>query len=261
MPTYRHVTKGLFMLFTIIVILIIALVILAIIINAIQQHKEEQEAIKRRETKRVNQVIDETETIMMASTHLPTPNIVISILNGRILSALTVLKRLNPKAYSIDQRIKDAEGKANIGEQAVPEEPPNFAVPEQEKTIVQYIHTIKKLRKVLRSEHNKGRVPGAIAGALDKYYDKLQIRVNIETLFKRGTNAIDTGMLGSSRQYFEKVLKTIDALPNKDNYCDEKITQCHQQLERIQKLLSEEQEAANGPKFQEDEQFATKTKW
>jgi cation transport regulator ChaC len=250
------------MLFTIIVILIIGLVILAIIINAIQQHKEEQEAIKRREMKRVNHVIDETETIMMASSHLPTPNVVVSILNGRIVSALKVLKKLNPKAYSIDQRIADAQAKAEISGEAVPAEPPNFALPEQEKTIMQYIHTAKKLRMVLRSEQNKGRVPGAIASALDSYYEKLLLRINIETLYKRGLKAKETNMLGSARQYFEKCQKALAAVPEQDNYTEQKDEQVKEQLNQIQQMLRAEQEAANGgPAREEDEQFATKTKW
>lgn len=250
------------MLFTIIVVLIIGLVVLAIVINAIQQHKEEQEAQHRKELNKVKLIIDETENILAASGQLPMPVHMIGVLNNRILQALKVTEKLNPKSYDIQQRIEDAESKATIPETEVPQLPHSFALPDNDKMIIQYIQAIKKIRITLGSEHAKGRVPPQIFASLEKYFEKLQLRVNIETIYKRGCNAIASKTLGSARQYFEKAIKALEGQMNEDDYAMTRQQDCKDKLLEIQALLSAEQNIVVPPKLDAiDEQFETKTKW
>ncbi len=252
------------MIFTIIVILIIALVIVAIIINAVQQHKQEEEANKRRELAKVKSVIDETENILMAASQLPVPMHMLAILNGRILSALTIMGKLNPKAFDINQRIEDAKSKSHVPEAAVPTSPPSFNLPDNDKIIIQYIQSIKRLRVLLRAEHTKGRVAPHVFAGLDTYFERLQLKVNVDTLAKRGQAAIQSNMLGSARQYFEKAIKALEAQNNQDEYCTKQAIVYREKLTEIQHILLSEQQPAAGENEESDslaQQFDTKNKW
>lgn len=252
------------MIFTIIVILIIALVIVAIIINAVQQHKLEEEANKRRELTKVKNIIDETENTLMSSSQLPVPMHMLAILNGRIHNALTIMGKLNPKAFDIQQRIDDAASKSHMPESEIPRLPPQFNLPDNDKIIVQFIQAIKRLRVLLRAENTKGRVSQHVYAALDSYFEKLQLKVNVETLSKRGQAAINSNMLGSARQYYEKCIKALEAQNNQDEYCTAKASEYRDKLAEIQHiLLSEQQPSIENQKEHDpmDEQFETKTKW
>lgn len=252
------------MIFTIIVILIIALIIVAIIINAVQQHKLEEEANKRRELTKVKNIIDETENTLMASSQLPVPMHMLAILNGRIHSALTTMSKLNPKAFDIQQRIEDAANKSQMPESEIPRFPPTFNLPDNDKIIIQFIQAIKRLRMLLRAENTKGRVSQFVYTGLDIYFEKLQLKVNVETLAKRGQAAINSNMLGSARQYYEKSIKALEAQNNQDEYCVQKSTEYRAKLSEIQHiLLSEQQPSIESKKENDpmDAQFETKTKW
>lgn len=252
------------MIFTIIVILIIALVIVAIIINAVQQHKLEEEANKRRELTKVKAIIDETENVLMASSQLPVPMHMMAILNGRVHSALVIMEKLNPKAFDIKQRIEDALAKSQMPESAVPTMPPVFNLPDNDKIIVQFIQSIKRLRVLLRAENTKGRVAQHVYAALDSYFEKLQLKVNVETLAKRGQAAINSNMLGSARQYYEKAIKAVEQQNNQDEFCAQKSAEYRDKLMEIQQILLAEQQPSlddQRPHDPMDEQFETKTKW
>ena len=51
------------MIFTIVIVLIVVLVLMAIGANAVQQHKERQQAEKRAELAKQKAIIDETEDV------------------------------------------------------------------------------------------------------------------------------------------------------------------------------------------------------
>ena len=255
------------MIFTIIIILIVTLIVAAIIINAVQQHREKMEAEKRTEIAKQRSVIDETENVIMAAGQLPVSQKLIFIMQTRINNALRVMYELNPSQPDIKQRLKDADDRIKTINLEEPKESyDSFTLPDNDKMIIQYIQAIKKLRILLRSEHTKGKVDTQSFMHEDKALEKLQLRVNVETLVKRGAAAMNTNMLGSARQYFEKAIAALDAQTQPDDYVVQRKKQLQDQLQTIQDNLRNVNAQDRAKKQEEerdelDELFAPKKKW
>lgn len=255
------------MIFTIVIILIVVLIIVAIVVNALQQHKEKVEAEKRAELAKLKAIVDETEQVLLSSEHMPVSQKLIFILNQRITNALRSIKDGNPDFPEIKKRLQEAETKTGSIDQIAP--PPSndsFHLPNNDKQIIQYIQAVKKLRILLRSEHSKGQVDTQSFSAEDKRLESLQLRVNVETLSKRGNAALKTNLLGSARQYFEKAIKALEAQSQPDEYNLSRKAALQKQLNSIQENLrnTNAQDAAKRQEEERDdldELFAPKKKW
>jgi len=254
-------------MFTIVISLIVALIIIAIVINAIQQHKEQIEAERRAELAKQKTVVDETEDALMAASQLPVSQRLIMVLHKRVLNALKVMYELNPKAIDIKQRIKDAEERADAVDVDQPAPPESaFVLPDNDKQIIAVIQGIKKLRILLRSEHSKGKVDTHVFIEEDKILDRLQLKVNVETLTKRANSALQSNMLGSARQYYEKAIAALSAQTEQSDYVASKKRELEEQLHTIQNNLRNANAADRAKRREEekddlDELFAPKKKW
>ena len=254
------------MIFTIIIILIVALIIVAIAVNAVQQHREKMESEKRAELAKQKAVVDETENVLLAVAQIPVSKRLVFILNQRIRNALVAMMELSPSG-DLKSRINDI---TNTMEGINQNEPPpshdGFELPENDRLVIQFIQAIKKFRILLRSEHSKGKIDGATFLDEDKQLERLQLRVNVETLGKRGAAAVQGNMLGSARQYFEKALAAIDAQSQPDEYMTRRRADLAKQLQVIQDNLRNANAADREKKKEEerdelDELFAPKKKW
>lgn len=255
------------MIFTIVIVLIVVLMIVAVVVNAIQQHREKIEAEKRTEIAKQKSIIDETENVLMASETIPVTQRLIFILHQRIHNALRVVYELNPTMPDIRQRIRDTEDRVktiNIEQDAPSLD--GFSLPDNDKMIIQYIQAIKKFRVLLRSEHSKGKVDTQTFVHEDKRLNALQLRVNVETLARRGNAALASNMLGSARQYFEKAIAALSAQNQPDEYCATRKAQLEEQLREIQDNLRNVNAQDRAKKKEQerdelDELFAPKKKW
>lgn len=254
------------MIFTIVIVLIVVLVLMAIAANAVQQHKEKKEAETRAELAKQKAIIDETEDVLMSAGHIPISPATIGILHGRIVDALKSMFAINPQA-DLKQRIQDAEQRAKSSTSGGQGPDLNsFQLPDNEKQIIAIIQGIKKFRALLRAEHSKGKVDPHLFMQEDKLLDSLQLRVNVETLVKRGNTALEGNMLGSSRQYFEKAMTALSAVAQPDEYVMSRKQYVEENLNRITDQLKNTN-AADRAKKQAEEQddldvlFAPKKKW
>jgi hypothetical protein len=132
--------------------------------------------------------------------------------------------------------------------------------------IIQYIQAVKKLRIILRSEHSKGQIDSKVFMDEDKQLERLQVKVNVETLIKRGRAALQTNMLGSARQYFEKAKNALENQNPQDEYSMSKLSTLNEWLHDIQSNLKSVNEKDRAKKQEEerdelDELFAPKKKW
>ena len=255
------------MIFPIIIILIVSLVLVAIVVNALQQHREKQDAEKRTEIAKQKSIIDETENVLTAVDSIPVSQTLMLVLNKRVLNAVMIIFELNPTIPDAIQRIKDIEDRIKLID--INQPPPSydqFALPESDKLIIQYIQVIKKFRVLLRSEHNKGKVDKQLFAAEDRLLGSLQIRVNVETLAKRGNTALQSNMLGSARQYYEKAIAALDTQNQPDEYNLLRREELSEQLKTIQNNLRNVNALDRAKKQEEerdelDELFAPKKKW
>lgn len=254
-------------MFTIVIILIVSLIVIAIVLNAVQQHKEQVEAEKRAELAKQKSIIDETEDALSAAAYMPVSQQLVMILHKRVQNALKAQYEINPKAIDIKQRMQDADERSNsINLDQPPPSEDAFVLPDNDKQIILYIQGIKKLRMLLRSEHSKGKVDTHVFMEEDKRLDRLQLRVNVETLQKRGRTAFQGGMLGSARQYFEKAIAALNAQPEQTEYINSKRAEIQQQLSVIQDNLrnanaADRAKRRDAERADLDELFAPKKKW
>lgn len=253
-------------MFPIIIILIVVLLIAAIMINAFQQHRAKQEAEKRIELSKHRAIIDETENVIMACANMPVSQRLMSILHTRVLNALKAMAELGGATTDMKQRINEAEGNRNNALSSDSGITSEFALPDNDKLIIQYIQAVKKLRILLRSEHSKGRIDSRTFSEEDKNLERLQLKVNVETLIKRGSAAMQSNMLGSARQYFEKAIKALENQNQPDEYNNSRQASLKELLTTIQNDLKNANAEDRARRHEEerdelDELFAPKKKW
>lgn len=255
------------MIFTIVIALVIALVVLAIIINAVQQHKEKIESDKRNELAKYKHTVEETESLLMNIGNFPVSAQLILILHQRLLNAIKSMSELVPDSTELRQRLRDTQERVkNVSTQQPQVNEESFNLPDDERATITLIQGIKKLRTALRSEHTKGRVDSQLFMTEDKRLEALQLRINVESLMKRGNMARQSHMLGSARQYYEKALATIDAQALRSEYANQRKVEITNLLSEITEELKNTNEKDRRKKAADEEDdldilFQPKKKW
>ncbi|WP_421131423.1 hypothetical protein [Alteromonas sp. A079] len=250
-------------MYIIIIILIVVLLIAAIFINAIQQHRAKIDAERRAELAKHKTIIDETENIIMASSNIPVSGRLMGILHNRVQNSLKVI---NDHASTPELRQRLSEGKQSDVSMASTEATSEFVLPDNDKQIIQYIQAVKKLRILLRSEHSKGKVDSKVFIDEERQLERLQVKVNVETLTKRGRAAHQSNMLGSARQYYEKAIAALENQNQQDEYSTAKLANLRSMLAEIQNNLKNVNAQDRAKRQEEerdelDELFAPKKKW
>ncbi|MGB1198507.1 MAG: hypothetical protein ACPG46_05625 [Thalassotalea sp.] len=252
----------------IVIVLVIVLVLIVVGVSALQQHKEKQEQEKKAKAAKQKAIIDETEELLCNMAHLPPNPKIVLILNQRSLTAAKSMKAILPENKSLAGRVKEMETRvkaaAELGASANTNE--NFVLPDNEQQLVVILQTIKKLRAILRSEQSKGALDAQVFMAEDTQLDTMQLKINIESLHKRGKQAYQKEILGSARQYFEKALQTLSAHPKQNEYTVAKTAEIEEQLQEITEALKNTNaaDAAKKAKAEEDDLdmlFQPKKKW
>ncbi|WP_019029392.1 hypothetical protein [Colwellia piezophila] len=253
----------------IIVGLIIALIIIVVVVSSIQQHKEKLEAEKRVKVSKQKAIIDESEELILNLANLPSNPNVIKILNRRSLNAAKIMQELMPEVKGIKKRVQELTSRLKASQdladnQASTED--HFILPDNEQQLVAILQCIKKLRVVLKSEQSKGALDAQIFTAEDKNLAAMQLKINIESLVKRGSLAFHKDMLGSARQYFEKALQSLVNSSVKNDYVTTMHADVTEKLEEITDALkhTNAKDAAKKAKSEENELdilFQPKKKW
>ena len=252
-------------MYVIIIISIVVLLIAAIFINAMQQHRQKQEAELRTELAKQRVIVDETEKVITSSINMPVSSRIMGILHNRMLNALKAMNEL-ASTTDLKQRIVSSEQAMTAALSDNSGTLNEFTLPDNDKMIIQYIQSVKKLRIMLRSEHSKGQIDSKVFSDEDKQLERLQVKVNVETLIKRGRAALQTNMLGSARQYFEKAKAALENQNPQDDYSTSKLATLNEWLNEIQNNLKSVNEKDRVRKQEEerdelDELFAPKKKW
>ena len=253
----------------IIIGLVVALILIVVVISAIQQHKEKAEQEKRAKVAKQKAIIDETEELILASAMLPESTNIVAILNLRSLNAakqmladMPEMKGGKAEVQEFDARFKAAQ---ELASNATAKDE-QFTLPDNEQQLVQILQCIKKLRVVLKSEQAKGSLDAQTFMGEDAKLDSIQLKINIESLLKRGNAAFSKEMLGSARQYFEKAQQTLTNHSTTNEYVVSKRAEIESRLEEISNHLksSNAQDRAKKAKDEEDELdvlFQPKKKW
>lgn len=255
------------MIFTLVLILIGALLLLVIGINVIQQQKAKVEAEKRTELARQRAIIDETDEVLSHISLIPSSSHMLLILYGRIQEALQIATHLTPKTHTeYERRIIDLSQQIQTLKEAPHPFPAieAFQLPEQDKYVLVLVQMLKKMKAILKSEHNKGKVEPLLFTQEENHIDSLQLRINVDAMLSRSRAACYIKQYGSAKQMITKALSTLHTIkaqtPN-DPFIIQKV-------DEAKALLSEimgEQENTQTIKSKEEDDidvlFQPKKKW
>jgi len=253
----------------IIVGLIVVLIIIVVVVNGIQQHREKLEQEKRARVNKQKAIIDETEELILNLGNLPPNPGIIQILNNRSLNAAKAMLELMPEIKGIRKRVTEMESRLSASQELSANQKQRddvFTLPDNEQHLVAILQCIKKLRAVLKSEQAKGNLDAQTFIQEDHRLESMQLQINVESLTKRGTQAFNKEMYGSSRQYFEKAMQTLCDHQHQTEYTTTKKEAVEDKLLEITNALkvTNEQDRAKKAKSEEDELdllFQPKKKW
>lgn len=250
----------------VIIILIVALILLAIGVNAYQQHRQRVELEKRQKIARYRNIFDESETLIANANAFPVGRSLIYVLHSRARDALRQLVGVAPNNDRYQDRLREYDEIMNTlkpDDHTLVTE--NFTLPEGDKQIITMIQSLKKLRAVLKSEHNRGRVDAKHFHEEDRRLEFIQLRITVESLERRADTAVKSNLTGSARQYYEKALTTLRNQSYTNEYINEHKQRIEQTLEEITNSLREtnSRDAAERAKNSDelDELFQPKKKW
>lgn len=255
------------MTFTVVLVLLGVLLLLIVGINMMQQHKERIENERRAELSRQRAILEESEDLLLCATKLPLSKDIILMLHKRCEDALNAMQEVSNETAEVIRRLKDRTAQRQSAEktyQALDEE--TFAYPDSEKVSVQFLQALKKLKLVVRSEHNKGRLDTNIFANEDKRIDRLLLRLSLENTLKRAIAAYHTRQLGSARELLEKAEQVLANQVTKDQYTLDKGAEVSRLIEEInsQMRAQSEQEINKRKEKEHDELdvlFQPKKKW
>ena len=89
------------MIVSIIIMLIVALIVIALWVSAVQQHKEKQEAERRKELTKQKKIIEEAEDVLLNSANIPMSENILRIIQRRIYDALACMVQLSPSSKDL----------------------------------------------------------------------------------------------------------------------------------------------------------------
>ena len=147
------------MILTLILLSIGALLFLVIAYNVMQQYKQKAEADKRQAIAKHKSIADETEEVLLNVNLVPFSKNMVLLLQHRILDAYRAIAQVMPGNAQIRQRVLDVQTQIkNVRENYSSHDEGHFKTPESDRQAIQMLQLVKKMRAVLRVEHNKGKI-------------------------------------------------------------------------------------------------------
>ena len=129
------------MIVSIIIMLIVALIVIALWVSAVQQHKEKQEAERRKELTKQKKIIEEAEDVLLNSANIPMSENILRIIQRRIYDALASMVQLSPSSKELKSRLNEA--KQRLGGPIEANNSDSLVLPDNDKQLISLIQGIK----------------------------------------------------------------------------------------------------------------------
>ncbi len=259
------------MVFTVALIVISALLILIIGINIYQQHKERTDSERRHQLQKQRAVIDETESVLANVALFPCSNDVVLVLYKRLAQSLetAVTFSKNQQQRDYQRRLVDLQSLIDQLENTSSPSPSidSVQIPDNDKQLITLVQMLKKLKAILRAEHNKGKVDPKIFTDEENRVNSMQLRINVDAMLTRARSAKSMKQYGSAKQLLHKALSTLNAIKVKspeDRFADKKSEEVKALLEEINGQNEREGSPAEAKKKESDDLdmlFQPKKKW
>jgi hypothetical protein len=259
------------MIFTLVLVVIGALLFLVIGINVVQQQKERVESERRLELARQRAIIDESEEVLSHTGMFPCSSQMILVVYRRVQDALKQAKNMaGNQSADYERRLNDMTAQVTSISSGPKNTPAieGFRLPDNDKQILALVQVLKKLKAILRAEHNKGKVDTTVFSEEEGRIDSLQLRINVESMLSRAKAACVTKQYGSAKQMVSKALSTLHAIkaqtPN-DPFIGRKVDEAKALLDEVMTAQKEAAPIARQDSHDEEEDidvlFQPKKKW
>lgn len=254
------------MTLTLILIAIGALLFLVIVYNILQQYRQKQAAERRTLLLRHKNIINETDELLLHAGQLPFSKALVVALYNRILSSLQIMQQQDPASTQVKSRKANIEQQLQQVKEHYQMEQASLKPPESDQQAIHMLKIVKRLRALLRIEHNNGKLGNQTFVVEDRRLELVQLKINLANLVKRARLALDNKNNQMARQMLTKGLNVLEQVPDKDeqlksieenlqlrlNELDNNLIK----VEQEQKAREEEQE-----KSELDQLFEPKRKW
>ncbi len=254
------------MTLTLILIAIGALLFLVIIYNMVQQYWNKQEAEKRTLLLKHKNIINETDELLLNASQLPFSKAIVLTLYQRILYSLQIMAQQDPTNLQIKTRRTNIEQQISQVKENYQMEAASLKAPDSDQQAIQMLQIVKRLRTVLRIEHNRGKVGNQIFVIEDRRLELIRLKINLINLAKRAGAALANRDNNMARQMLKKGLTVLDQISDKDDQLKSieasmqqrlsELTTTQQKVEKEQQIREEESE-----KSELDQLFEPKRKW
>lgn len=206
------------MVLTLVLLAIGALLFLTIAYNIFQQHKQQQEIDRRAIVARQKVIIEEAEDILLNVNRLSFSKTLVMLLQNRLLDALRTIKNVTPNVSAINQRIEDVRNQIKYVSEHYKGEDSHFRSPDSDRQAIQMLQTTKKLRAIVRMEHNKGKIDPQSFSVEDRRLELMLLKINIANLLQKAMDARVQRQIGTAKQLLTKGISALSVIHDKDAY-------------------------------------------
>ncbi|NHI01976.1 MULTISPECIES: DNA repair ATPase [Oceanimonas] len=252
------------MILTLVLITIGALLFLVIVYNILQQYRQKQTAEKRSLLLRNSQIISETEELLLNAGQLPFSRALVLLLYQRIHHCLRAMAEADPGNAQYQARLNSVRQQLTEAKENYPPVQGSFKQPDSDQQALHMLKLVKRLRHVVRLEHNRGKVGTQAFVLEDRRLELLQLKINLSNLLKRIRMAIGNRETALARQMLEKGQKILRDLPDKDEQLmqvEETLQEWLRDLDTKQLQAVQQKEEQENEKSELDMLFEPKRKW
>ena len=254
------------MILTLVLLSIGLLLILVVGYNIVQQYKQKVETDRRITMSKQKHIIDEADELLLNANRLPYSKTLVLLLQNRILDALKNILQANPSLGSVRQRIQDVTAQIHyVQENYSGTDETSFRAPDNDRQAIQMLQLVKKIRAVVRIEHNKGKIAPPAFIAEDRRLELLLLKINIANLQQRALDAQIQRQFGMARQLLTKGISTLTSIHDKDAWLitreEEMRFRLREMSEQLEEANQKELEQMKEKKDDLDVLFQPKRKW
>lgn len=229
--------------------------------------RQEQEIERRKKISHYKNMINDMDELLLNASHIPYSKSLVLMLQNRILFALNNILECNPSLTAIRTRIADINKQiefVNTNYKSGDDNP--FIAPKDDRQAISMLKVISKLRKVARSEHNRGKVDPGTYQQEDRRLEILMLKINISSLLNHTRDAFAARQWGTTKQLIHKAQTVIRSIVEKDPWIESREQEFAELDASVSKEISEmnKKEMHNIEEKEHDELdelFMPKKKW
>ena len=251
------------------IVLLFSIMFMAFIVyNLYSNYKTEKERDRRRKIAKYKEVINDTDELLLNTNHLPYTKTLVMMLQNRILTALNNILECNPSLNSIRTRTADIKKQIEfVNKNYTSGEDNPFMMPTNDRQALQMLKVIKKLRKVLRIEHNRGKIDPNAFLTEDTRLETMQVKINVTSLLNHLQTAHVGRHWGTCKQLINMGIQVIKSVAQPDAWLQGKLEEINAINESVNKEIADinkhdQQEIVKKEEGDElDQLFMPKKKW